>query len=616
MALAAAYLTGDPGAGGGIGAVPEIGDYGFLSDSQTAALVDRHGSVDWYCLPRFDSPSVLGRLLGKEAGHWSIRPSGEFRAERGYVGDSLVLRTEFDADGGRVELTDALALGPGSRGHDIGLQVPYVLARRVRGLRGSVRMEMEFAPRFEYGLTVPRLLRTEQGLVARGGPVTLHLRTDLPVRTAGGTARASFEVSEGQSVDVSLAYAPSYGGTGPVDLGAHAAIEDTLRAWGSWAELHGSYQGRYPEQVRRSALVLQGLTYQPSGAVVAAATTSLPEIIGKEWNWDYRFAWLRDLSLTLQAQWVAACPDEAERFFAWIAGALGRLEDQPVQIMYGIEGERDLHERTLPHLEGFAGSQPVRVGNDAWRQKQLDVMGEVLDAAHLLREKLGEPGEETRELLLALARRAAETWREPDAGMWEARDKERHYLSSKVLCWVALDRAVDLAPLLGEGADPDHWAEVRDEIHQTVLEEGWSEQAGAYSGAFGSDELDASVLLLPLVGFLPATDEKMRVTIERIEQELGEAGLVRRWASDPSGFLITTFWLVECLALAGEMDRAEKWFEQATGYANDLGLLSEEVDPPTGKLLGNFPQAFSHIGLVNAAWRLSQETSGAPVEGV
>lgn len=585
--------------------VAEIADYGFLSDCRTAALVTRDGSIDWYCPPRFDAPSVFGRLLDEKAGHWSIRPRGEFRTERRYEGEGLVLRTEFQTETGRVELTDALALGARDRGHEIGSDVPHVLARRIRGLEGTAALEMELSPRFEYGLTIPRLVRTEGGLVARGGPVTLHLRTDLPLRIDGGSATASFDVGEGDAVGLALGYAPSYG-TAPASLGADAAIDETMRAWASWTELHGTYAGRYPEQVRRSVLVLQGLTYQPSGAVAAAATTSLPEVPGGEWNWDYRFAWLRDLSFTLRAQWVAACPDEAGRFFTWIADALGRLEDQPVQIMYGLEGERDLHERTLTHLEGYAGSRPVRVGNEAWRHKQLDVMGEVLDAAHLFREQLGELDDRTRDLLVGFARRAAALWREPDAGMWEARDRERHYLSSKVLCWVALDRAVELAPMLGE--DPGPWARTRDEIRETVLEEGWSERAGAYSGAFGSDELDASVLILPLVGFLPATDERMAATIERVERELGAGGLIRRWESDIGGFFLTTYWFIECLALAGEIERAERWFERVTGLGNDLGLLAEMVDPATEKLLGNFPQAFSHIGLVNAAWRLSEAT--------
>jgi GH15 family glucan-1,4-alpha-glucosidase len=289
-----------------------------------------------------------------------------------------------------------------------------------------------------------------------------------------------------------------------------------------------------------------------------------------------------------------------------MAGSAGHVREELVQIMYGVEGERDLTEHVLEHLSGYRGSTPVRVGNAAWEQDQLDVFGEVLDAAHLLRDQLGEFEAPTQQLLVALANRAASTWEQPDAGMWEARDQQRHYTSSKVMCWVALDRAVDLAPRLGDQADPAAWAKAREDVRAAILDQAWSEQAGAYTGAFGSDDLDASVLVLPLVGFLAADDERMRATIEAVERALGEGGLVRRWPSDRSGFLICTYWLVECLVLAGEPVRARSWFRSATEHANDLGLLSEEADVRTGEMLGNYPQAFSHVGLINAAWRLGQ----------
>ncbi|MDQ3484262.1 MAG: glycoside hydrolase family 15 protein, partial [Actinomycetota bacterium] len=352
--------------------------------------------------------------------------------------------------------------------------------------------------------------------------------------------------------------------------------------------------------------VLQGLTYAPSGAVVAAATTSLPEQLGGELNFDYRYAWLRDLSLTVRSLWIAACPAEPERLIDWFVNAAGKVGDELFQIMYGVGGERDLTEHTLEHLSGYRDSRPVRVGNEAWTQVQLDVLGEVLDAVHLLRDDLGELDGPLQELLVGLADRAAAGWSEPDAGMWEARDQQRHYVSSKVLCWVALDRAIALADRLGDAADPAGWGSARDAVRAAVLERAWSPGAGAYAGAFASDDLDASVLLLPLVGFLPADDLRMRATIDAIERELGTGGLVRRWPDDESGFLICTFWLSECLALAGEPERAEVWFAGALGYANDLGLLSEEGVPGGGELLGNFPQAFSHVGLINAAWRITE----------
>ncbi|MGI8777090.1 MAG: glycoside hydrolase family 15 protein [Acidimicrobiales bacterium] len=388
--------------------------------------------------------------------------------------------------------------------------------------------------------------------------------------------------------------------------GAEPSIDDTVEAWASWVALHPSYSGRHADAVRRSSLVLQGLTFQPSGAVVAAATTSLPEIMGGDLNFDYRFAWLRDLSLTARSLWIAACPDEPKRLLDWVARSAGLTGTEAIQIMYGVGGERDCTEHTLEHLPGFGDSGPVRIGNGAWAQKQLDVLGEVLDAAYLLRDYLGDLSEPTRQLLVALADRAAADWQDSDAGMWESREAPRHYLSSKAMCWVALDRAVKLAPLLRADDAIQRWSEARDAVRAAVQERGWNEQAGAYTGAFDSDRLDASVLVLALVGFLPASDDRMWSTIRAVEAQLGDTGLVRRWASDRFGFLICTYWLAECLALGGEVDEAEAWFERAGAFANDLGLHSEEADPAERELLGNFPQAFSHVGLINAAWRISE----------
>ena len=583
-----------------------IGDYGFLSDCHSAALIGSAGSVDWWCVPRFDSPSVFGRLLGPDAGHWSLCPTAAFEVERSYEADSLVLRTVFTTAGGEVTVTDALGLEHGARGHEIGLRSPHVLLRRVEGSAGAVEMATEFSPRMEYGLTVPNTVASPDGVVARGGPVRLALTGGVTLSPTRGCARGRFTVHAGEQVDFRAAFTPSSEEPGTTDGADQATLEDTTAGWQSWAQLHDGYEGRHRDAVRRSSLVLQGLTFQPTGAVVAAATTSLPEKIGAELNFDYRFAWLRDLSLTIRSLWIAACPDEANRLFEWIADAAGHLGDERVQIMYGVEGERNLAEHELVHLPGFRESRPVRVGNAAWDQEQLDVLGEVLDAAEQLREQLGELSEPTRELLITLADRAAGTWREPDAGMWEARDQQRQYVSSKVMCWVALDRAIRLAPLLGDGVHLDRWEEARERVREAVVTKGWSGRAGAYTGAFGSDDLDASVLLLPLVRFLPADDERMWATIEAIERELGDVGLVRRWPDDPMGFLICTYWLVECLALGGETSRAEMWFDRATSYANDLGLLAEEADPDRKELLGNYPQAFSHVGLINAAWRLTE----------
>ncbi len=590
-----------------------IGDYALISDCQSAALVKRDGTVEWYCPARFDSPSVFARLLDADGGHWSIRPAGEFEVERAYLEDTMVLRTVFQTSQGRVALTDALALESGARGHGIGERVPHVLLRRAEGIEGEIELEVEFSPRLEYGLTTPLVSPTDNGVEAHGGPIELHLLTDCPLRTDGFEATARFTLRAGEVLDFALVYRRAFGDENGVvpDLEVGAELENTGEGWRSWSELHRGYEGPYVEQVRRSALVLQALTYQPSGAVTAAATTSLPETCGAGDNWDYRFAWLRDLSLTLRALWVAACPDEAQRFFYWVDRAVGAHStdvEQKVQIMYGVEGERDLTERSLHHLRGFRDSRPVRVGNDAWYQKQLDVLGEIVDAAHLLRDQLGDEFDDViARLVSGFADKAARNWQEPDTGMWEARDKERQYISAKVMCWVALDRALELAPRLGEHANVESWRVAREEVREAILERGWSEEAGAYTGAFGSDQLDASVLLMPLVDFLPATDPRMRATIETVERELAGDGLVHRWVGDENGFLICTYWLVECLARAGETGRAIELFERTTSYANDLGLLAEEADAVTGEPWGNFPQAFSHVGLINAAWSLAED---------
>ena len=595
----------------------KISDYAFLSDCQSAALVGRDGSIDWFCVPRFDSPSVFARLLDPDGGHWSIVPAGEYTSARVYERDSLVLRTIFTTADGVVELVDALALEPGAKGHEIGMRSPHMLLRSVRGVSGRVPMELDFAPRFEYGRTRGHVELEAGGLRAWYRQLELRLASPVELWRAERGAGARFFIAPGERRGFSLTCRESAagGGTGirqaaPAGVaGVDEVIDATVHSWQSWMEPHTGYQGLYLDDVRRGALVLQGLTFQPSGAVIAAATTSLPEIAGGAANWDYRYVWLRDASLMMNALWVAACPDEPERFFEWINRVSGRSGRELVQIMYGVEGERDLSERELGTLRGYGGSRPVRVGNEAWRQKQHDVLGEMLDAAHLLRDRLGEDfSPSLRDLLVRFADRAAAGWREPDAGMWEARDRERHYLSSKVMCWVALDRAVKLSPQLRvDGNKEDEWSNERDAVRGEVLERGWNESVGAYTGAFGSDRLDASVLLMPLVGFLPADEPRMRRTIAAVERRLGNpgTGLVRRWAEEPNGFIICSYWLVECLALAGEVERARRLFEQVSARANDVGLLSEEADAVTGELLGNFPQAFSHVGLINAAWRLT-----------
>ena len=594
-----------------------IGDYALLGDCHSAALVSRDGTVEWWCPQRFDARSVFASLLDPDAGRWSIRPDGDFEAEWRYVPEAMVLETTYRGADGSVRVTDALALGTGERGHDIGFASPHRLLRLVEGLEGSVRLRVEFLPRPEYGLVIPDVRRVDGGVQTVGGPDALFLATDAPLDVGHGFARGDVVVSAGERRGFALQHhatlrAPS---VEPIDVSA--SMEDTVAGWRSWSEMHQEYRGAYREQVFRSALVLQALTYVPTGAIVAAPTTSLPEEPGAEANWDYRFAWLRDASMTLEALWVAACPHEAERFFGWMSlAASSRRQRQPVQIMFGVGGERDLTEHELDHLAGFRDSRPVRVGNDAWGQRQLDVMGEVLEAAWILHDQIGTPDPYTAAFLIGLADEAADTWRQQDSGIWEGREGTRDYTASKLLCWVALDRAVKLAPWLGAGGRSERWGRERDAVRHELLERGWSAEAGAYTGAFESDHLDAAVLLMPIVGFLPAEDERMRATIDAIERDLSHDGLVQRWtgAGDEGAFAICSYWLVMCRALLGETGRARDLFEHVTGHANDLGLLAEEIDIRDGELLGNFPQGLSHIGLVNAAYAIERALGHADAE--
>jgi len=594
-----------------------IEEYALLSDCRTAALVSRDGSVDWFCPPRFDAPAVFTRILGDEAGHWSIRPVAEADVERRYLEESLVLETTFRTDDGVVVLEDALVTGPNDDGHDLGAGAPHAMVRRVRGVEGEVQLETVFAPRPEYGLIHPVLRPCEGGVVGRGGASVLRLSCGLDVALEDATARARFRVGEGETAGFALLHAtssdplPGTWGADEIDR----RLDETIAAWRHWSSLHQGYDGPWSELVLHSGRVLQGLTYFPTGAFVAAPTTSLPETVGGERNWDYRYTWVRDASFTLDAMWVAACPDEAYKFFDYLANtALQQVRrGGDLQIMFGIGGEHDLSERELPHLPGWRESRPVRVGNGAWDQRQLDVYGELLDAAFRLREYVEGADPLTRAFLADLADAAADRWDEKDQGIWEIRGPARHFLYSKLMCWVALDRAIAMAEMIEAGDRVASWETKRDEIRSAILERGWSEEAGAFTQAFGTAELDASNLMMPIVGFLPADDPRMRATIEATEERLTDArGLVYRYVAEDGlegeegTFLLCTFWLAEAWALAGETDRAREVFERAVGYVNDVGLLAEEVDPESGTLLGNFPQAFSHIGLVNAAWAIAE----------
>src|SRR5215470_13289709 len=596
-----------------------IAAHALLSDCHSGALVTSEGSVDWLCLPRFDSPSIFGRLLDERAGHWSIRPAGEYSASRRYLDQTLVLETTFRTGSGVLVVTDALAMGPDNRGHALGKGAPHVLIRSVACTAGVVEVEVEYAPRPEYGLLCPSLSAVEGGIAARDGAQRLVLSAPVPMRLRASTAVASLALRAGETVRFALHRSSREQPArtwSPREIAER--LDATVDAWRSWSRLHQNYDGPWRDLVLHSGRVLQALTFQPSGAIVAAATTSLPEDVGGERNWDYRYSWVRDASFTMEALWVAACPDEAKDFFAFMtAAAAGTVgPGTPLQIMFGVGGERDLTERTLPHLRGWRDSRPVRVGNGAWNQQQIDVYGELLGAAHRLADQIGEMDADMRAFLVALADTAAVRWREKDQGIWEVRGEARHFLYSKVMCWVALDRAIRLDDRLRAGEKVGAWKAARDEIWQTVVREGWNESVGAFTQYFGSTELDASNLMMPIVGFLPADDPRMLSTVDAIAERLtDERGLVYRYraedgidgvAGGEGTFLLCTFWLAQALAQSGQVQRARRVFEHAVAYVNDVGLLAEEIDPETGELLGNFPQAFSHIGLVNAAWAISQ----------
>jgi alpha,alpha-trehalase len=598
-----------------------IADYAVLSDCNTAALVSGSGSIDWLCLPRFDAPSVFARLLDARAGHWSITPSGPYEMRRRYLPETLVLETTFSTPSGAATVTDALMFADGERGHDIGSNVPHVLVRVVDGLEGEVALDVDFAPRPEYGVVFPRVRAVAGGVTSRGGASQLTLSGPPPTTTDDDGARWDLTLAAGDRAAFALQWsdtAQPLSAPWPAET-IEARLESTISAWRSWSELHQRYDGPWADAVRHSGRVLQALTYQPTGAIVAAPTTSLPETPGGGRNWDYRYAWIRDASLTMQALWVAACPDEAAAFVGFVLAASGAgvLRGAGIQIMFGIGGEHDLTERELPHLEGWRASRPVRIGNGAWEQVQHDIYGTLLDAVFRFQDQLGHVDDTTAQFLGDIADIAARVWRQPDQGLWEMRGPPRHFVHSKLMCWVALDRAGRLAGQLGLDGRAAAWAEEAGAIRAALLDEGWNEKVGAYTQSFGSEELDSSVLLMAMTGFLPASDPRMRSTIEAVAERLSApGGLLYRYSGEDglegaeAPFLLCSYWLAECWALAGELERAHRVFEQTTAYANDVCLLAEEADPATGELMGNYPQAFSHIGLVNAAWAIAQAERG------
>jgi GH15 family glucan-1,4-alpha-glucosidase len=585
-----------------------IEDYAMVGDLQTAALVGSDGSVDWLCFPRFDSPSCFAALLGSDSnGRWRLAPtSGGRCTRRRYRGHTLVLETEWETPTGAVRVIDCMP--PRGASPD--------LVRVVEGVSGEVSVASELRIRFDYGHIAPWVTIEGREVHAVAGPDALWLRASAPHEEVGGEILSRFTLSEGERVSFVLTWSHSYGER-PVAIDGLQAVDDTERYWLDWAGGIG-YDGRFQDAVYRSLLTLKGLTYEPSGGIVAAATTSLPETLGGSRNWDYRYCWLRDSTFILGALVGAGLHEEARAWQQWMLRAVAG-DPADAQIMYGIDGTRRLPEYELPWLPGYEGASPVRIGNDAAGQVQGDVPGEVLAAAHVGRTAGIVPMERGWELQRWLAERLLEAWKKPDNGIWESRGKRQHFVYSKVMCWVAFDCMVKGVERFGLDGPVERWRAVRDEIHSDVLEKGYDAGRGTFTQAYGSRALDACALLIPRVGFLPYDDERVVSTVETIRNELTEDGLVLRYRTDQSddgltgregSFLICSFWMVYALWGIGRHREAEELFERLLALRNDVGLLSEEYDTRAQRLVGNFPQAFTH--LVNCALRLSdREVSSA-----
>jgi GH15 family glucan-1,4-alpha-glucosidase len=587
-----------------------IEDYALLGDLQTAALVGRSGSVDWLTFPRFDSSSCFSALLGsREHGRWSIAPlAGGPATDRRYRPDTLILESEWQVAGGRVRVIDFMP--PRETKPDI--------VRIVEGLEGSVQMRTELIIRFDYGSVIPWVRRLDaESLLAVGGPDGLLLRSPVELHPDDKTHVADFTVRAGDRVPFVLTWFPSHEDL-PKPVDAEQALVDTELYWHEWLE-NCRYEGGYRDAVHTSLIVLKALTYRPTGGIVAAPTTSLPERIGGARNWDYRYCWLRDATFTLYALMNAGFVDEAAAWRDWLLRAVGG-DPANAQIMYGIGGQRRIPEYELDWLPGYAGSQPVRVGNAAAEQFQLDVYGEVMDALHQARLHDIGPDRHAWSLQQMLLEFLEGAWDRPDEGIWEVRGARRHFTHSKVLAWVAFDRGVQSVERLGLDGSIDRWRQLREEIHEEVCREAFNVELNSFTQSYGSSELDASTLLIPLLGFLPPDDPRVVGTIDAIQRELTRDGFVERYKTQEQNvvdglvgregvFLPCSFWLVDALLMLERDDEARVLFEKLLGVSNDLGLLAEEYDPSAKRQLGNFPQAFTHVGLVNSAYNLSHHDS-------
>ncbi len=594
----------------------KLEEYGFIGNMHTSALVGSNGSIDWLCLPRFDSSACFAALLGTvDNGRWQIAPVGTItRVSQKYRGESLLLETTFTTPEGEARLTDAMPLH-GSRRE---------VVRVVEGLGGTVDFTMQLIIRPDYGKTIPWVRHQGSGLLAIAGPDAFTLTATVPTRGVGLTTVAEFRLAAGERQTFVLGWYPS-SDTPPAPCEPISSLESTYEFWSSWAA-RCTYKGEWRDAVVRSLLTLKALTYAPSGGIVAAATTSLPEHLGGVRNWDYRYCWLRDATFTLYSFMEAGYTDEAIAWTEWLLRAVAGDPAQ-LQIMYGVAGERMLIENELKHLAGYENSRPVRIGNAAAEQLQLDIYGEVMDAMHLARVVGLPTGVDSWRLQQHLVKYVEQNWQQPDEGIWEIRGPRRHFTHSKVMAWVALDRAVKAVEEFGLEGDVDRWKNARQKIHDDVCANGYHPARGAFTQSYESDQLDASILMMPLVGFLPATDPRVISTINAIEKELVFGELVYRYHPTESvgvdglppgegAFLPCSFWLVDCLHLVGRDVEARALFEKLLAKRTRLGLLAEEYDQHGKRLIGNFPQAFSHVGLVNTVQNLAPTSGPADLRSV
>jgi GH15 family glucan-1,4-alpha-glucosidase len=594
-----------------------IEDYALVGDTETVALVGRRGSIDWFCVPRFDGGACFASLVGgHQHGRWSIRPVDEpFEVRRSYLGDSLVLESVFHTTTGTVAVTDFMP----PRDH-----LHPTIVRIVECRKGTMPMEVELVIRFDYGAVVPWVRQIDGGICAIGGSDGLVLRTPAELEGRDLATFARLHLDEGDRVPFVLSWFPSHAPI-PEAFNADDLLDQARVFWSEWAG-RCAYRGQYESLVKRSLITLKALTYDPTGGIVAAATTSLPEALGGVRNWDYRYCWLRDATFTLTALGYGGYQEEATAWSNWLRRAIAGSPDK-MQIMYGVGGERRLDEHELSWLPGYEASSPVRVGNAASEQFQLDVYGEVMDmllhSAHCLGHELSD---DIWDLARMLVEHVGKVWDEPDDGIWEVRGPRRHFVHSKVMAWVAIDRWVQLCESTRPEELTDRWLMLRDDMHRDICEQGYNPSVGAFTQYYGSEELDASCLMLALVGFLPPTDPRIIGTVEAIRRDLLVDGFVQRYRTEPvhdggtstvdglppgeGAFLLTTFWLVDNLVLLGRVDEARSIFERLAGLANDVGLLAEEYDVSGSRLVGNFPQAFSHVGLIVAASNLDHGTKG------